>query len=182
FIPNTYEFYWNTSAREFIERMHKEFQRFWDKEKKLKAEKIGLNPVEVTTMASIVEEESTRSEEMPRIAGVYINRLERGMRLQADPTIKFAIGDFSVNRILDKQLKTDSPYNTYKYTGLPPGPISFPHIAAIEAVLNYEEHDYLYFAAKPDLSGYHNFSKTHNQHIRNAKKYQEALNQKKIMK
>lgn len=110
-----------------------------------------------------------------------MNRLDLGMRLQADPTIKFAIGDFSVNRILDKYLKIDSPYNTYRYSGLPPGPISFPPIAAIEAVLNYENHDYLYFAAKPDFSGYHNFSRTHRQHIINARKYQKALNERKIM-
>lgn len=181
FIPNTYELYWNTSAREFMERMHSEYERFWDEAKRNKAEKIGLSPVEVTTLASIVEEETTKAEEMPRIAGVYMNRLEKGMPLQADPTIKFAIGDFSVNRILDKYLESDSPYNTYKYAGLPPGPISFPPIAAIEAVLNYEDNDYLYFCAKPDFSGYHNFSKSHNQHIRNAKKYQEALNQKRIM-
>ncbi len=181
FIPNTYEFYWNTSARAFIEKMHREYQRFWDEDRKSKAEKIGLTPVEVTTLASIVEEETTKEEEMPKIAGVYMNRLEIGMRLQADPTIKFAIGDFSVNRVLDKYLEINSPYNTYKYAGLPPGPISFPPIAAIEAVLNYENHDYLYFAAKPDFSGYHNFSRTHRQHIINARKYQKALNEKKIM-
>ena len=181
FIPNTYEFYWNTSARKFIERMHGEFHRFWDGEKNRKAEDIGLTPVEVTTLASIVEEETTKEDEMPKIAGVYMNRLDLGMRLQADPTIKFAIGDFSVNRILDKYLEIDSPYNTYKYAGLPPGPISFPPIAAIEAVLNYENHDYLYFAAKPDFSGYHNFSRTHRQHIINARKYQKALNERKIM-
>ncbi|MCF8335524.1 MAG: endolytic transglycosylase MltG [Bacteroidales bacterium] len=182
FIPNTYEFYWNTPAPKFIERMHREYKRFWNEERKNKAEKIGLSPIEVSTLASITEEETNKKEEMPTIAGVYINRLEKGMRLQADPTIKFAIGDFSVNRILDKYLEHDSPYNTYKYAGLPPGPISFPSIAAIEAVLNYENHDYLYFSAKPDFSGYHNFSKTHYQHIQKARKYQEALNEKKIMK
>lgn len=181
FIPNTYEFYWNTSAREFIERMHREYKRFWNKERTNKAKKIGLSPVEVSILASIVKEETTKADEMPTIAGVYMNRLEKGMRLQADPTIKFAIGDFSVNRILDKYLEQDSPYNTYKYAGLPPGPISFPSIKAIDAVLNYEHHNYLYFSAKADFSGYHNFSKTHYQHIRNAKKYQEALNQKRIM-
>ncbi len=181
FIPNTYELYWNTAPRELIERMHREYERFWNEERKNKAESIDITPVEVSILASIVKEETIKSEEMPRIAGVYINRLERGMRLQADPTIKFAIGDFSVNRVLDKHLQKDSPYNTYRNAGLPPGPISFPSITAIESVLNYEKHDYFYFSARPDFSGYHNFSKTHYQHIQNARKYQKALNEKKIM-
>ncbi|MGM0531070.1 MAG: endolytic transglycosylase MltG [Bacteroidota bacterium] len=182
FIPNTYEVYWNTPAQKLIERMYKEYTRFWNEERKNKAESIGLTPVEVFTLASIVKEETPRPEEMPRIAGVYINRLETGMRLQADPTIKYAIGDTSVNRILDKHLKKESPYNTYKYAGLPPGPISFPSINAIESVLNYENHDYLYFSARADFSGYHNFSENHYQHIQNARKYQQKLNQEKIMK
>jgi UPF0755 protein len=180
-IPNTYEMWWNTSAREFIRRMNREYKRFWHEERKQKARKIDMNPVEVVTLASIVDEETIRDDEMPKIAGVYINRLEKGMRLQADPTIKYAIGDFTVNRVLDKHLKINSPYNTYKNAGLPPGPISFPSIAAVESVLNYKEHDYLYFVARPDFSGYHNFSETHYKHIRNAKKYQSALNKRKIM-
>jgi UPF0755 protein len=180
FLPNTYEFWWDTSAEEFIKRMHREYDRFWTEEKRKKASRIDLTPVEVTTLASIVDEETLKDDEMDKIAGVYINRLNRGMRLQADPTVKFAIGDFSVKRVLDKHLAVESPYNTYKYRGLPPGPISIPSIAAIRAVLNYENHDYLYFCAKPDFSGYHNFSKTHYQHILNARKYQQALNERRI--
>lgn len=181
FIPNTYEFWWDTRARGFIERMHREYQNFWEGEKIEKARQMNMTPVEVTTLASIVDEETLHNGEMPDIAGVYINRLERGMRLQADPTIKFAIGDFSIKRVLKKHLQMDSPYNTYMYAGLPPGPISIPSIAAIRAVLNYNHHDYLYFAARPDFSGYHNFSKTHRQHINNARKYQRALNRREIM-
>lgn len=180
FIPNTYEVWWDTSAREFMERMNREYQRFWNGRRKRKAEQLGFNPVEISILASIVDEETLRDEEMPKIAGVYINRLKRGMRLQADPTIKFAIGDFSIKRVLDKHLKVESPYNTYKHGGLPPGPISFPSIAAIEAVLHYQNHDYLYFCAKPDFSGYHNFSVSHRQHILNARQYQQALNRRKI--
>jgi len=181
FLPNTYEFWWDTSAREFIQRMHKEYQNFWAEERKTRAGKMEMTPEEVITLASIVDEETLHNDEMPKIAGVYINRLGIGMRLQADPTIKYAIGDFSINRVLSKHLQVDSPYNTYKNAGLPPGPISIPSIAAIDAVLNYSEHDYLYFAAKPDFSGYHNFSENHYQHIRNAQKYQRALNKKDIM-
>jgi len=181
FIPNTYEFWWDTNAGGFIERMHREYQNFWKGEKKKMAGELDMTPVEVTTLASIVDEETIHDGEMPEIAGVYINRLERGMRLQADPTIKFAIGDFSIKRVLKKHLQIDSPYNTYKHTGLPPGPISIPSIAAIQAVLNYAHHDYLYFVARPDFSGYHNFSETHRQHINNARKYQQALNRRDIL-
>jgi len=181
FIPNTYELWWNTSARGFIKRMYKEYHKFWKGKKRNKARKMDMTPVQVTTLASIVDEETLHDDEMPDIAGVYINRLELGMRLQADPTIKYAIGDFSINRVLKKHLDTDSPYNTYKYPGLPPGPIAIPSIAAIQAVLNHSNHNYLYFAASPDFSGYHNFSKTHRQHIINARKYQRALNQRRIM-
>ncbi len=179
-LPDTYEFWWNTNARGFMSRMHKEFENFWDEEKRRKAEELNFSPVEVSTLASIVDEETIRNDEMPRISGVYINRLRKGMRLQADPTVKFAVGDFTIKRVLNKHLEIDSPYNTYKNRGLPPGPINFPSKKAINSVLNYEEHDYLYFAAKPDFSGYHNFSKTHYQHIRNARKYQQALNEERI--
>jgi len=182
FIPNTYEFWWDASAREFIERMHQEYERFWTKKRREKAQETGLTPVEATTLASIVDEETIHDDEMPDIAGVYINRLKRGMRLQADPTIKYAINDFTIKRVLKKHLETDSPYNTYRNAGLPPGPISIPSIAAIESVLNYSHHNYLYFVAKPDFSGYHNFSRSHRQHILNARKYQRALNREKIMK
>jgi len=179
-LPDTYEFWWNTTAKDFMSRMHKEHDRFWDKEKRKKAENINLSPVEVSTLASIVDEETIKNDEMPKISGVYINRLRKGMRLQADPTVKFAVGDFTIKRVLNKHLEIDSPYNTYKNSGLPPGPINFPSKKSIISVLNYEEHDYLYFAAKPDFSGYHNFSKTHYQHIRNAQKYQQALNEERI--
>ena len=182
FLPNTYEFWWDTSPAEFIKRMHREYQRFWTEKRKEKAQQMGMTPVEVTTLASIVDEETIHDDEMPEIAGVYINRLERGMRLQADPTIKFAINDFTIKRVLKKHLEIDSPYNTYKNAGLPPGPISIPSIAAIESVLNYTHHHYLYFVAKPDFSGYHNFSRSHRQHINNARKYQRALNRNNIMK
>lgn len=181
-IPNTYEFWWNTSSEEFIKRMKKEYEQFWNSKRQEKAENMNLTRIEVSTLASIVDEETIRDDEMPEIAGVYINRLKRGMRLQADPTIKFAVGDVTINRVLTKHLEIESAYNTYKNYGLPPGPISFPSIKAIESVLNYEKHDYLYFSAKPDFSGYHNFAETHRQHINNAIKYQRALNERNILR
>ncbi|MCD4834476.1 MAG: endolytic transglycosylase MltG [Bacteroidales bacterium] len=180
FLPNTYEFWWNTSAEKFIDRMYKEYQRFWNDERKRKAAILNLTPEEVTTLASIVDEETYYSKEMPRVAGVYINRLRRRMHLQADPTLKFALGDFSIKRVLNVHKQIDSPYNTYKRYGLPPGPISIPSISAIDAVLNYESHSYLYFCAKSDFSGYHNFAKTLSQHNINARNYQRALNKERI--
>lgn len=181
FIPNTYEFWWDTPAKDFIKRMHQEYQQFWQGERRALAREMNMTPVEATTLASIVDEETIHNDEMPKIAGVYVNRLELGMRLQADPTIKYALGDFTINRVLKKHLQIDSPYNTYQNAGLPPGPISIPSIAAIDAVLHHSQHNYLYFAARPDFSGYHNFSRTHRQHIRNAQKYQRALNEKNIL-
>lgn len=182
FIPNTYEFYWTTTAIEFAERMKVEHERFWNTSRKAKAGEIGLSPEEVTTLASIVREETNKSEELQRVAGLYLNRLQRGIPLQADPTVKFAVGDFTVKRILNKHLEIDSPYNTYKHGGLPPGPINFPEVSAIEAVLNYEDHNYLYMVAKPDFSGFHNFSTTLAEHNRNAARYRAALNEKQIWK
>jgi len=182
FIPNTYEFFWNTSANDFFERMYNEYNRFWDEKKKQKADEIGLSILEVSILASIVDEETIINEEMPKIAGVYINRLKKNYKLGADPTIKFALGDFSRKRILIRDLEIDSPYNTYKYFGLPPGPISIPSIAAINAVLNYEKHKYLYFCAKEDFSGNHNFAKTLIEHNKNAKLYQDALNKNRVYK
>lgn len=182
FIPNTYEFWWNTNAYGFIHRMHQEYQRFWTEERRQKAKSVGLDPLEVITLASIVDEETYYSNEMPRIAGVYINRLHKRYRLQADPTIKYALGDFTIKRVLKKHLKIESPYNTYLHYGLPPGPISIPSISAIDAVLNYEKHQYLYFCAKDDFSGYHVFAKNLYQHNQNARKYQRALNRERIMK
>ncbi|WP_430809284.1 MULTISPECIES: endolytic transglycosylase MltG [unclassified Carboxylicivirga] len=180
FIPNTYELWWNTTPESFIKRMHKEYQRFWSQTRRQKAEAAGLTPIEVSTLAAIVDEETIKSDEKPLVAGLYINRLRKGIRLQADPTVKYAIGDFSIQRVLSKDLKTDSPYNTYKYAGLPPGPIRVPSVSGIEAVLNYKKHDYLYMCAKEDFSGYHNFAKTLRQHNINARKFQRALNSNRI--
>ncbi len=182
FIPNTYELYWTTSAGEFAARMKEEYDRFWNGRRKEKAAELDMTPVEVTTLASIVQEETTKPEELPRVAGVYINRLERGIPLQADPTVKYAVGDFSLRRILNEHLEIDSPYNTYKHAGLPPGPVNFPEVASIDAVLDHEDHNYLFMCAKPDFSGYHNFSATLSQHNRNAARYREALNKKRIWK
>ncbi|PKP18083.1 MAG: endolytic transglycosylase MltG [Bacteroidetes bacterium HGW-Bacteroidetes-21] len=182
FIPNTYEFYWNTSAEDFFERMAKEYKDFWNEERKEKAKRTGLSQSEITILASIVEKESLRRDEQPSIAGVYINRIRTGMLLQADPTVVFAIGDFTIKRVLKKQLEFDSPYNTYIHKGLPPGPICLPQSSTIDAVLNYKDHKYLYFCAKEDFSGYHNFAKNLEQHNLNARKYQAALNKLNIKK
>jgi len=180
FIPNTYFLYWNTPAREVVYRFKKEYEKFWDTHRYQKAKDLGLDINEVITLASIVDEETIKTDEMGRIAGVYINRLEKGMKLRADPTVKFAHGDFAMRRVWKKHLTIDSPYNTYRYYGLPPGPIAVPTVFAIEAVLNYENHSYLYFCAREDFSGYHSFAKTHAQHLVNARKYRQALNQRRI--
>lgn len=180
FIPNTYEVYWDTSIDSFLKRMQKEYQTFWNEDRKAKAQKIGLSPTEVSTLASIVEEEATYSDEYPIVAGLYLNRLKKGMRLEADPTVKFAVGDFGLRRILFKHLETESPYNTYKNTELPPGPIRVPSIKAIDGTLSPAQHNYLFMCAKEDLSGRHNFSTTLAEHIRNAAKYQRALNERGI--
>jgi UPF0755 protein len=176
FIPNTYEFYWTTTAEAFADRMKSEYERFWNEERREKANNLGMTPVQVATLASIVQEETNKNSEKPRVAGVYINRLQKGMPLQADPTVKFAAGDITLRRILNRHLDTDSPYNTYLYPGLPPGPITFPEISSLEAVLNYEKHNYLYFCAKEDFSGFHNFARTNAEHERNAARYHAALN------
>lgn len=180
FIPNTYEFYWNTDAKAFFDRMKKEYTQFWNKERSDKAQAIGFKPEEVSTLASIVEEESNKKDERPVIAGVYLNRLKINMPLQADPTIKFALNDFALKRILTKHLEVKSPYNTYKNYGLPPGPICCPSLSSIDAVLNAANHKYLYFCAKDDFSGYHVFAKTLAEHNRNALAYQKVLNREKI--
>ncbi len=176
FIPNTYEFWWDTSAEELFERMHKEYQIFWTDARKQKAQDLGLSQQEVSTLASIVQAESQKSDERPKIAGVYLNRLRIGMPLQADPTLVFAAGDFSIKRLTAKQMAIDSPYNTYKYPGLPPGPINLPDINSLDAVLNFEKHSYLYFCAKEDFSGYHSFAVGYDEHLSNARRYQRALN------
>ncbi len=180
FLPNTYEVYWTASPKDILDRMKMEYDRFWDETRRAKAEKLGLAPVEVITVASIVDAETNKMDEAARIAGVYLNRLEKGYKLQADPTLKFAMKKFELRRIINKDKEYESPYNTYKYRGLPPGPINMPSIAAIEAVLNAEEHRYLYFCAKDDFSGYHVFAKTLTEHNRNAAKFQRALNKERI--
>ena len=180
FIPNTYEIYWTVSVNQFLERMKKEYDRFWTSERLKKAQAIPLSPASVSILASIVEEETANKSEYPIVAGLYINRLQKGMLLQADPTVKFAAGDFELRRILLAHLEIDSPYNTYKNPGLPPGPIRIPSIAGIDAVLNYTHHNYLYMVAKEDFSGRHNFAVTFPEHNRNAAKYREALNRNNI--
>jgi len=182
FIPNTYSLYWTTTPSVFLTRMKREYESFWNETRKLKAQTRGLTIDQVSTLASIVQEESNKNDEKSVIAGVYLNRLRKKWPLQADPTIRFALGDFTIRRILTAQLSVDSPYNTYKIAGLPPGPINFPEISSIEAVLNAVIHDYFYFCAKEDFSGYHNFAKTLAEHNRNAQKYQAALNKMKIFK
>lgn len=180
FIPNTYEIWWNTSAEKVFDRMYKEYGNYWTEARLAKAQNLGLTPIEVSTLASIVQAETQKSDERPKVAGVYLNRLRINMPLQADPTLVFAVGDFNLKRVLNVHKEIDSPYNTYKNTGLPPGPINLPEISSLEAVLNYEEHDYLYFCAKEDFSGYHAFAKNYNEHINNARRYQAALNRSKI--
>ena len=182
FIPNTYEFYWNTDADAFVDKMLNEYKVFWNESRLQKAKNKKLTQKEVSILASIVDKETTKTSEMPRIAGVYINRLNRHWPLQADPTLVFALGDFNIRRVLDVHKNIDSPYNTYKYAGLPPGPICIPSIAAIDAVLNAEKHNYFYFCAKDDLSGYHVFAKNITEHNNNAERYRRALNKNKIYK
>jgi UPF0755 protein len=182
FIPNTYEMYWNTSKEKFFERMQKEYVKFWHTERIAQAKTIGLSPVQVSILASIVDQEALLNREMVRIAGVYMNRLNRGIKLEADPTVIFANGDFTVKRVLYKLLQKDSPYNTYKYSGLPPGPICMPSVAAIDAVLHFEKHNYIYFCAKEDFSGLHNFASNVTEHQMNARKFQQALNNRGIKK
>jgi len=183
FIPNTYEFYWNTSAEGFVNRMVKEFYKFWNADRKSKAKKINLNYYEVVTLASIVEkEQNIKTDERPKIAGLYLNRLVKKMKLESDPTLIFALGDFTIKRVLNKDKKVDSPFNTYNNKGLPPGPICIPSINSIDAVLNSSSHKYIFMCAKEDFSGYHNFARTYTKHLINARKYQKALNKRKILR
>lgn len=173
FIPNTYEVWWNISPQQFVNRLHREYTTFWNSTRKAKATSLGLTPFEVTTLASIVCRETNNTAEMPTIAGLYYNRLKRKLPLQACPTVIFARGDFSITR-LTNPMEPDSPYNTYRYPGLPPGPIFIPPIVAIDAVLNLQQHNYLYMCAKEDFSGTHRFASTYSEHQRNAKIYQRA--------
>ncbi|WP_373720335.1 endolytic transglycosylase MltG [Bacteroides heparinolyticus] len=180
FIPDTYQVYWDISVENFIERMQKEHQKFWNQERLEKATQMGMTPIEVCTLASIVEEETNNNQEKPMVAGLYINRLHLDMPLQADPTIKFALQDFGLRRIANIHLNIDSPYNTYRNTGLPPGPIRIPTPIGLDAVLNYAKHDYIYMCAKEDFSGTHNFASNYADHMKNARKYWNALNERKI--
>jgi len=182
FIPNTYEMYWNTTPLEFFSRMQKEYDKFWTAERKQKAAALNLSPQQVTILASIVDGEALYDKEMPSIAGLYLNRLNKGILLQADPTVIFANGDFTVKRVTGPLLRVDSKYNTYKYAGLPPGPIMMPSISAIDAVLNHEHNNYIYMCAKADFSGYHAFAETKAQHEVNAKAYRAALDKRNIFK
>lgn len=182
FIPNTYEVYWDIKPEKLMTRLLAERRIFWNEERTAKAKKIGMTPEEVATLASIIDEETNNDEEKPVVAGMYINRLKRGMPLQADPTVKFALGDPTRKRILKRDLEVDSPYNTYKHRGLPPGPLRIATIQAIESVLNYTRHNYLYMCAKEDFSGKHNFAKTLSEHNANARRYQKALNRLNIKK
>lgn len=174
-IPNTYEVYWNISADALISRLVRERDRFWNRERQDKAGSIGLTPQQVTTLASIIEEETAKNDELPIVAGLYMNRLHRNMPLQADPTVVFALGGERPKRVLKVHLEVDSPYNTYRYPGLPPAPIRFVSSRSIDAVLNYSKHNYLYMCAKEDFSGYHNFTSSLSQHNANAARYQRAL-------
>lgn len=182
-IPNTYEFYWTSTPKKFLDKMFAEYQKFWNDDRIQKAEKIGLSPLEVSTLASIVQAEQSKNiTEQPTIAGLYMNRLRKKIPLQADPTVIYAIQDFNRKRLLKSDLQIDSPYNTYKYAGLPPGPINLPSINALDAVLNYVSHEYIYMCAKDDFSGFHYFSTTLNQHQIYAQRYQKALNNRGIKK
>lgn len=186
YIPNKYEFFWNTSAEQFRERMYKEYTRFWNDSRVLKAKQIGLTKDEVITIASIVQKETAKIDERPRVAGVYMNRYKNGWKLDADPTVIYAIKkhrkdwDTVIKRVLYKDLEIDSPYNTYKYMALPPGPISMPDISSIDAVLNYEKHEYYFFVANVEDIGYHKFAKTLDQHNNNKKQYIDWINKKGI--
>lgn len=182
FIPNTYQVYWNISADDFFARMRKEHDRFWNSQRLERAQEIGLTPQQICTLASIVDEETNNNAEKPTVAGLYINRLRRGMPLQADPTVKFALQDFELRRVTNAHLEVESPYNTYRNAGLPPGPIRIPTLKALESVLNYQQHNYLYMCAKEDFSGAHNFATTLAEHNVNARKYWKALNDRKIYK
>ena len=179
-MPDTYEFYWNITPEKMLDRMHDYYNEFWTSERKAKAERLGLTPDEVATVASIVEEETSKADERGKVARLYLNRYQQGMRLQADPTVKFAIGDFSIKRITVPMTQINSPYNTYRVNGLPPGPIRLPEKSTIDAVLDAPQHDYLYMCARADFSGYHDFTRDYASHLDNAHRYQAALNSRGI--
>lgn len=187
FIPNTYEVYWTITPLEFLERMQKEYNRFWSEDRLLKAKDVGLSPHEVSVLASIVQKETAKTDEQPVVAGLYMNRLKQGMKLQSDPTVIYAMKekegfDIVVRRVLKKDLKIKSPYNTYYYKGLPPNPICIPEMSSLLSVLNHKKHDYVYMCAKEDFSGYHNFTKSWSEHKKNAKRFQNALSAKGVLR
>lgn len=181
-IPNTYEFYWNTSAEEFFERMLREYKKFWTDNRLKMASDLGLDPKQVSVVASIVEKETRQKDEKPILAGIYLNRLEQGWKLEADPTLIYAANDFTIKRVLNIHKQIDSPYNTYLNFGLPPGPICTPSIESIDAVLNRKKTGYMFFCAREDFSGYHNYAATYREHMRNARVFQAALDRRGIKK
>lgn len=180
FLPDTYEFFWTATPQQVVKRLSDVRDNFWNDERRAQASAIGLNPVGIATLASIVEEETVKTDERPTVARLYLNRLNRGMLLQADPTVKFALGDFGLKRIYNNHLNVESPYNTYKYKGLPPGPIRLPERRTLEAVLSAPSHNYIYMCAKDDFSGYHNFASDLATHNQNAARYHKALSQRNI--
>lgn len=179
-IPDTYEFFWNTTADKALKKIARNHAKFWDDTRKEQAKQHGLTPLQATIVASIVDEETNMNEDKPRIASVYLNRIQKGMKLQADPTVKFAIGDFTIKRVTGPMLGTASPYNTYMYEGLPPGPICTPSVSSLNAVLTSPRTTYLYFCAKEDFSGYSNFASDYNEQLKNAAKYRKALDERGI--
>ena len=179
-MPDTYEFYWDITPEKTLDRLNDYYEDFWTNDRKAKAEKLGLTPDEVATIASIVEEETVKADERGKVARLYLNRYQQGMRLQADPTVKFALGDFSIKRITVPMTQINSPYNTYRVNGLPPGPIRLPEKSTIDAVLDAPQHDFLYMCARPDFSGYHDFTRDYSSHLDNAHRYQDALNNRGI--
>ena len=179
-MPDTYEFYWDITPEKTLDRLNDYYEDFWTSERKAKAERLGLTPDEVATVASIVEEETSKADERGKVARLYLNRYQQGMRLQADPTVKFALGDFSIKRITVPMTQINSPYNTYRVNGLPPGPIRLPEKSTIDAVLDAPQHDYLYMCARADFSGYHDFTRDYAAHLDNAHRYQAALNSRGI--
>jgi UPF0755 protein len=182
FLPNSYQLYWNTTPEKFFTHMYANYEKFWTPERKQKAAALNLTEQDVSVLASIVDAEALHDDEMPTIAGLYLNRLKKGMKLESDPSVIFAENDFTIHRVLTKYLSINSPYNTYLHTGLPPGPIMMPSINAVNAVLDYHKSDYLYMCAKEDFSGYHNFATNMADHLINAQKFHEALNERNIKK
>lgn len=182
FMPDTYQIYWNASPQKLFDKMYSHYQAFWTPERKNKAAQLNLTPIEVSILASIVDAEALKDDEMPTIAGLYLNRLKKGMKLESDPTVIFAMKDFTIRRVLNRYLLFPSPYNTYANKGLPPGPIMMPSVNAVKAVLDFKQTDYIYMCAKEDFSGYHNFADNVADHLINAHKFQQALNERNIKK